>query len=204
MTTRRSDACEIGAEKRLEGLIAAAARHTPSELRELEAQIREAVAAHRSFTGDASHSLGAREAEFEKWRLIHKYIHATPYRDRKAIPRSEQWRDALKRVRNLREPALIDWVVLQIDVATNLEKGIQDMRPRKMGPTFLVMLEFVANAKRKAMAVLRGAPAGEKEGILTLNNEWHPRTREILKQHGLTETDEDGNPVLSSDPMARN
>ncbi len=191
-------------EKRLEELLVGAAGHAPGALRELKARVGQAILHHRSFTGDASHSLAAREAEFEKWQLIHKYIHATPYRDRGTLARSGQRRDALERIRDLRDNELTDWVCLQAEVATNLEKGVQDMRPRKNGPSFPVLLEYVANCKRKALAVLKWAQAGEKEGILTVNNEWHARTREILNEHGLTEFDEDGNPVLTSDPMARN
>ncbi len=51
---------------------------------------------------------------------------------------------------------------------------------------------------------LTGRGAGEKEGVFTINAEWHARTRKILKDHGLREVDEDGNPILSSDPMALN
>jgi hypothetical protein len=84
-----------------------------------------------------------------------------PYRDRPLARRSDVWREALERFRSLRDPELVDWLALQIEVAANLEKGIQDMRPRDPGPTWIVTLEYVANRKRKALAVLRWAQAAK-------------------------------------------
>ena len=92
----------------------------------------------------------------------------------------DQWRAALEKFRPLRDRELIDWLILQIDVATNLANGVQDMRPRDPGPTWLVTLEYVSNRKRKALATLHWAEAAEKEGCFTVDSEWHARSAAIL------------------------
>ena len=80
------------------------------------------------------------------------------------------WREALERFRPLRDSEFIDWLALQIEVAANLEKGVPDMRPRDPGPTWIVALEYVANRKRKALAVLRWSEAASRDGCYTVNS----------------------------------
>jgi hypothetical protein len=80
----------------------------------------------------------------------------------------------------LRDTELIDWLALQIEVAANLERGVQDMRPRDPGPTWAVALEYVANRKRKALAVLHWAQAASKEGCITADPNWHASSSAIL------------------------
>ncbi len=121
-----------------------------------------------------------RRASFEKWRLIHDWTRRNPFRDKPGASRPDQWRAALEKVRPLRDRELIDWLILQIDVATNLANGVQDMRPRDPGPTWLVTLEYVSNRKRKALATLHWAEAAEKEGCFTVDSEWHARSAAIL------------------------
>lgn len=91
-------------------------------------------------------------------------MYQSPFRDRPGIKRSDQWRSVLDRVRGLNEPELVDWVMLQVEVASNRERGLPDMRPRKNGPTFLVLLEYVANRKRKALALRKWAISADREG----------------------------------------
>lgn len=196
--------CIINADAELDRLIAKARARPASESEALRLDTRDAIARERAVEAGRSSDLERADARFQKWRLIHKFIHHHPYRDRALAARSEQWRDVLERVRDLGDGELIEWVCLQIDVARNLEQGIQDMRPRKNGPTYLVMLEYVENRKRKALAVLHWAEAGERDGVYVVNSNWHARTRRILDRHGLNETDEDGRPVASMDPMTRN
>jgi hypothetical protein len=119
-------------------------------------------------------------ASLAKWRLARRWLRDDPYRDRAAAPRSTQWREALGRLRPARDPELIEWLVLQAEVARNLERGIQDMRPRKGGPTWLVVCEYLANRERKAIALLRWAEAAAAEGCFTVDSDWHARTRAIL------------------------
>ncbi len=52
--------------------------------------------------------------------------------------------------------------------------------PRKSGPCHCLLLEYVANRKRKALAVLRFAKASEEEGVYRVNSDFHARAREIL------------------------
>ena len=194
--------CEIDAEARLEARIGAV-RPRPSETAALRREIRDAIAREAECDAGAGSEIARRDAQFRKWQLIHKLVHGHPFRDRRRISRSAQWTEALDRVRDLGDTELIDWLGLQIEVARNIEKGIQDLRPRKGGPTYLVLLEYVANRKRKALAVLHWAQAAETEGCYGVNSEFHARTDRILTEHALKETDEDGNPTPSTEPMAR-
>ncbi len=121
------------------------------------------------------------EFRFHKWQFIHKTIHDHPFSVRMNQPRAEQWREALNIIRDIGEMELIDWVLLQVEVAQNLSNGIQDMRPRKGGQCHPLLLEYTGNRKRHALAVLHFAREGEKEGLYTVNSNWHSRTEHILK-----------------------
>jgi hypothetical protein len=129
---------------------------------------------------EGADDLDLRRATFEKWRLLHEWIRRHPHQDRPLARRSDVWREALERLRPLRDPELIDWLALQIEVAANLEKGVQDMRPRDPGPTWLVTLEYVANRKRKALAVLHWAEAARKEGCYTVDSDWRASSAALL------------------------
>ena len=107
-------------------------------------------------------------ASLEKWRLLHVWTRRHPYRDRRQLRRSDAWREALEHFHPLREPELIDWLALQIEVAANRENGVPDMRPRDPGPTWIVTLEYVGGRKRKALAVLHWAEAAKTEGCYTI------------------------------------
>lgn len=146
----------------------------------LEQEIRDILEREAAAGGQGSPSPAGYELQFEKWRLIHKYIHQNPFATRARLPRSEQWREAANRIRDLGELELLDWALLQAEIAGNLERGIQDMRPRRKGPCYGLLLEYVANRKRKALAVLHFAKAGEDEGVFTVNSAFHARTENIL------------------------
>lgn len=117
------------------------------------------------------------EVQLRKWRILHRHLRDHPFEVSESLPRAEQWRRVLDHVkRSLGERDVIDWVILQREVAANLAAGIQDLRPRKNGPCHALLLEFVADRKRKALAVLRWTrgknvplrpsfpPAGGKSG----------------------------------------
>lgn len=161
MAGRPVTACDSAGAARLDQLIDQAARTPPSRLAPLRQQLGVLLEAEAA-GGPAD--LAALEAAFRKWQLVHRLVRAAPFRDRAGVPRSRQWRAALDRVRALREPELIDWVCLQAEIAGNIERGVQEMRPRKGGPTCLVLLEHVANRKRKALAVLHWARAAARDG----------------------------------------
>lgn len=148
--------------------------------RDLIDKIRGLVDRQADAEGAAGPGAAGPLLDFEKWRLIHKYVHDHPFATRQRSARSEQWREAANRVRDLGEPELLDWTLLQAEIAGNLERGIQDLRPRKNGPCHCLVLEYVANRKRKALAVLRFAQASEEEGVYGVDSAFHARTREIL------------------------
>ena len=169
--TDRSPESKCDAGERLLARLDARQRPAPSRIAALAAEVRAAVAREtaRRPAPNAPSDLERHELHLATWAAIHRFVHLTPYRDRPGIKRSDQWRAVLDRVRSLQEPELIDWVILQIEVAGNREKGVPDMRPRKNGPTFIVLLEYVANRKRKALALLKWAIGAEREGGLTSN-----------------------------------
>lgn len=161
-------------------------RMLPSEVRALVAQIRAAVAEEQAVhAGTGAPDTARHSATLAKWRLIHRYLHAQPFRDAALPKRSAQWRATAERIRDLGDAGLLDWVLLQVDVATNRERGIPDLRPRRDGPTFLILLEHVANAKRKTTALLKWAKAAEAEGELSCSAStltpalatWHAESR---------------------------
>ncbi len=110
------------------------------------------------------------ELEFAKWRKMHKLVHASPFHTNRRLKRSDQWRDAINRIRDIGEPELFNWCLLQLEVAANIERGIREMRPRKNGPCYELILEYVSDRKRKALAVLHFAIEGEKHGIYGLSS----------------------------------
>lgn len=166
----------------------------------LKLRIRAFVKAQEE-VGDKSQSPDeAQKLDFEKWRLIHKYVHSNPFPTRETGKRSDQWRDAAEQIRDIGEIELLDWCLLQVDVASNLERGIQDMRPRKAGPCHPLILEYVANRKRKALAVLHFATAGQAQGAYGVNSEFHARTVEILaKAERYYEAHDEGHEALPWD-----
>ena len=97
------------------------------------------------------------ELDLRKWRLIQKHFHGHPFPTPSRIKRSEQWRDAVQYVRDVGEPEVLDWVLLQAEVAHNIERGVREMRPRKNGPCHELLMEYLNNRKRKAMAVYKWA-----------------------------------------------
>ena len=97
------------------------------------------------------------QRSFDKWRVLHKYIHARPFALQEGLARSDQWRAVGQKIAALKAADLDDWICLQIEVADNRERGIYDLRIRRDGPCFLILLEYVANKKRTALAVLHWA-----------------------------------------------
>lgn len=179
-------------------------RLAPAQIKALVADTRAAVMRERQCRS-LPHTLDIERhaLHLAKWRAVHNFMHKTPYRDRPGQSRSQQWSAVADRIRDLGEQDLLDWVLLQVDVARNLEKGVQDMRPRKNGPTFLVMLEYVANRKRKALAILKWVKAAERDGYYCVDGEFHAETRRILTQYGLCDLDLAGSIIPSDDPLVR-
>ncbi len=169
--TERGAACEIGDEAQIARLGAAARPFTRSEAAAFFAGLRDAIRLEAELR-DRPHAdeIETSRASFEKWRLLQLWTRHHLYRDRTRAKRSDVWREALARFRPLRDCELIDWLVLQIEVAANIENGVQDMRPRDPAPTWLVTLEYVSNRKRKALAVLHWAEVARKdEGYIAVS-----------------------------------
>jgi hypothetical protein len=163
--SERGAACEIADEARFGRLAAAARIFTRAEAATQLAELHEAVRREEEFQDDPrAAEIETRQASFEKWRLIDRWTRDRPYRDRARARRSDLWREALERFRPLRDCELIDWLALQVEVAANIEKGAADTRPRDPSPTWLATLDYVANRKRKALAVLHWARAAEEDG----------------------------------------
>ncbi len=195
--------CAINGEARLEELINKR-RMLPSERDAAKLAIHELVAQEREMEADDDFDeVATATVSYNKWSFIHKYVRFSPFRDRQNVPRSEQWRDTLNKLRDLRDKDLIDWLSINIEVASNIENGIREMRPRKNGPTFLVLLEYVANRKRKALAILHFAKEGEKHGVCIINSKWHEQTARILEKYKMIERDDEGKRIYSNDPLAR-
>ncbi len=174
--SERGAVCDASDEAKFLRMSAGARAFSRSEAGAFEQDLRRARAREAAAQADpASADVELRRASFEKWRLIHHWARHHPYRDSPRVRRPDQWRDALKRFRPLRDSELIDWLALQIEVAINLARGVQDMRPRDPGPTWLATLEYVANRKRKALAVLHWAEAAAKDGCFTVDTAWRAR-----------------------------
>lgn len=195
--------CE--APDRLLARFEARPRLAPAQVQALAMEVRAAVEREARAKRAAGGGLDIERhaMHLAKWRAIHGFLHKTPYRDRPGQKRSQQWSAVVERVRDLGEIELIDWVLLQVDVARNLERGIQDMRPRKNGPTFLVMLEYVANRKRKALAILKWVKEADRDGYYCVDGEFHAETRRILLQYGIRDVDEKGQIIPNDDPLIR-
>lgn len=195
------------AAARLDDLLEASRRVPPSERGPLLAATRAAVAAADAVKARRPKASDRQlcEAELARWRAVHRYVHLSPYRDRAHPKRSEQWRDVLHRVRDIGEQELIDWVALQVEVAANREKGIPDMRPRKNGPTVLVMLEYVGNRKRKALAMLKWAIGAEQHGAYVVDEAFHAETSRILAKLAATTAGEEAEEpqIKEDDPLTR-
>jgi hypothetical protein len=172
-------------------------------IRELAEAVRQAKAEEAATRFASGTDTTPHERKLAVWQAIHRYVYATPYRDRQRLKRSEQWREVLPRVRDLGEPELVDWVVLQAEVASNRERGIPDMRPRKAGPSFIVLLEHVVGRMRKARAILEWMRAADAEGCWIVDAAFHAETKRILLKYGLSDLDESGQILPCDEPLAR-
>jgi len=121
------------------------------------------------------------EIQVQKWRLIHRYIHDRPFSTRPQLSRSDQWRAVIDYARDLGDLEVLDWVLLQVEVAANIERGVREMRPRKSGPCHEQLLGYAADRKRKAVAVLKWEAAAAGGGANTATT--RTLTEAILGMH---------------------
>ncbi len=151
--------------------------------RELLARIHAIVEARQS--GEEVSYLENCAREEEKWRLIHALLEQCPFPTSARRKRSDQWRDAFARVRDIREPEFHAWILLQVEVAANIERGVREMRPRKSGPCYPQILEYARQRHVKAQKILAFARDGEREGgVNAVDGDWHETTLNILRKAG--------------------
>ncbi len=158
------------------------ARLSRSQLAALSKAINDIVMRQQVGEFDDLSPLQIQDLEFQKWRLIHRRVHGAPFTTSQHLKRSDQWRAALEPVRDIKEPEVLDWAINQVEIASNLERGIPDMRPRKNGACHALVLEYVANRKRKALAVLHFVKASEEQGAYGVNSAFHSKTAGILNE----------------------
>jgi hypothetical protein len=128
----------------------------PATSRSLCRRLAEARARERS--GERSETTPQQWADLQmqKWDIIGNLLRVSPFTVTPDIARSDQWRrvrDHLKT--SLNEPEITDWLIQQIEVAANLAAGIHEMRPRRSGPCYDIVMEWVANRQRKTQAVVK-------------------------------------------------
>ncbi len=119
--------------------------------------VHEAIEAEQRYGG--GDDLRLAELVFAKWTALHKYIYARPLHLPEGLSRSDQWREMASTYVEIEDRELRDWLALQVEIAQNREKGIADLRERRDGPCFLILLEYIGNRKRTALAVLHWAKA---------------------------------------------
>ena len=134
---------------------------TPIDTAQLKAVVRRLGLSRAPQLGHAARC----RLELERWRLVEQLIGASPFATRTTLPRSRQWRDATERLRDAAPcPELLDWLLLQAEVARNLERGVRDLRPRKDGPCHMLALQHAMSRRRKAEVVLGWAEAALEQG----------------------------------------
>ncbi len=156
----------------------------PSDRQTQISEIRALVAAQCRLNEAGASIIEKSELQLRKWRMIHKHLHAHPFPTKARAKRSEQWRDAVQCIRGLDDMDVLDWVLLQADVAGNIERGIREMRPRKNGPCHALLLEYVRDRKRKALAVYKWSLAADEANTATKDT----LTTAILKRHSTKGT----------------
>lgn len=117
-------------------------------------RLADVIKKEQSFGPKQTNSLEWVELQVRKWEIIQDALLANPLKVIMDIPRDEQWHRVRDHVMKLiNEPEIDEWLTLQINVASNFAAGIHEMRPRKSGPCYEILLEWVVNRKRRILAV---------------------------------------------------
>lgn len=136
---------------------------------------------------------GAAARGVERWELVIALLELQPFPTRRVLPRSEQWRDAAARVRDVADcRELVDWAIQQAEIARNLERGVRDMRPRKDGPCHALLLEHARVRLRKANVVLTWLDAARDGGA------------DLMRGPSRVFTSEQRPPPKLGNPLVRN
>lgn len=142
-----------------------------------------------------------RRAQYDKWRLMHEYVRLRPFHVSPHLKRSEQWREALNRVRELKDREVIEWLLVQADIARHQEQGIQDVRPPARGACHQALLAYLRIMEHKARVVLEWEEGAQTHGCFRVNGAFHARTMEILARCRDLQPDEAAPPL--DDPWLR-
>ncbi len=167
-----------------------------SQIHELAAQIK------KPDHTEESH-LAQRKNQYEKWKLMHEYVRLRPFRVAPRQKRSDQWQEAMNKVRELRDQDVIDWLWQQSDISRNHENGIQDVRPPRRGTCHEALVEFLAMRERKALVVLQWEEGAQREGCHRIDSAFHARTKEILERYKKPEDEEEHEGYSLDDPWLR-
>lgn len=171
--------------------------------REILAQIHRLEFAIREPDDSEESHLVQRRLQYDKWRLMHEYVRLRPFHVSPYLPRSQQWQDALNKVRELRDRELIDWLLVQADVARHKEQGIQDVRPPAKGTCHQALLAYLRIMEHKASVVLQWEEGAQVHGCYRVNGTFHARTREILDRCKDLQTPETTQDISLDDPWLR-
>lgn len=115
--------------------------------------------------------------EFRRWRILHKAIHGHPFHPAPSLSRGDQWRAVHAHVDGLLgDVEILGWIDLQAEINDNRARGHHDWRPRKDDPCHDLLLEYVANRKRTALAI-HHFDLAEKDG--DPDSDW-PVTPEMI------------------------
>lgn len=131
----------------------------------LQKRVREILETERTPSYSQSAYERQRALQAEKWMLLCELVSRSPFATRQTLSPSAQWLEAARRLRDLAPAAeLIDWALLQADIARNHERGVRDLRPHKDGPCHALVLDYVTMRRDKAQVVLRWAQAAGASG----------------------------------------
>jgi hypothetical protein len=142
-----------------------------------------------------------RRQQYAKWQLMHEYVRLRPFHVSPYLKRSEQWREALNKVRELKDRDVIEWLLVQADIARHKEQGIQDVRVPAKGPCHQAVLGYLRIMEHKALVVLQWEEGAQEHGCFRVNGTFHARTREILER--CRELQPEEAPIPMDDPWLK-
>ena len=135
--------------------------------------------------------LAQRQKQHKKWQMMHEYVRLRPFRVTPRQKRSDQWQEAMNKVRELRDQEVIDWLWQQSDISRNHEQGIQDVRPPRRGTCHEALVEYLKMREHKANVVLQWEESAQRDGCHRIDSAFHARTQEILDRYKKDDDEEE-------------
>ena len=152
----------------------------PMTYRNLLPQIHQLIAEIKKPDHTEESHLVQRQKQHKKWQLMHEYVRLRPFRVKPRQKRSDQWQEAMNKVRELRDSEVIDFLWQQSDISRNHEQGIQDVRPPRKGTCHEALVEYLKMREHKALVVLEWEEGAQRDGCHRIDSAFHARTKEIL------------------------